>query len=65
MKGDKRYGWFIMGNCGRTCSTLVAWLCCTTCIKLLHSLATTARLDRTVVQPVCGYARSYIKAAKI
>jgi hypothetical protein len=65
MKGDKRYGWFIMGNRGRTCRTLVAWICCTACIKLLHSLATSAGLDRIVVQPVRGYARSYIKAAKI
>ena len=65
MKGDKHYGWFIMGNRGRACSTLVAWIYRTTCIELLHSLATGAGLDRTVVQPVCGNARSYLKAAKI
>ena len=65
MKGDIRYGWFVMGNRSRTCRTVVAWVYRVTRIKLLYPPVTGAGLDRVTVQPLCGYACSHIRAATI
>ncbi len=56
------YGWFVMGNRSRTCSTVVAWVYRVTRIELLYPPVTGAGLVRVAVHPLCGYARTYISA---